>query len=409
MVSVALLRILKPLTLPCLLVRASGEVLAANAAASSMLGPSANVGAQLSDAVADGNALRSYLAACSRTNEAIPGAIKLRNGPRLRCHGALVEAGERPVLLLRLQEGESAATEFHALNSRIEALNREVRERRRAEDRLQHQAMQLEELTVELEQTVEALQQQTEEAVRAHEAAQHANSAKSEFLATMSHELRTPLNAVVGYADLLDAGVAGDLNDEQRSQLSRIRSSADHLRGIIDEILLFARIEAGKERLQYAEVELSALLRGVSELMQPAAAAKGLPLIIDAADDVVITTDPARLRQILLNLVSNAVKFADAGAITIRQEVHGEGVRIAVVDAGVGIEAEHLDSIFEPFWQVDRGPTREAGGTGLGLTVTQRLARLLGGDISVCSVPGEGSTFTVRLPLRPPSVQGGDK
>jgi signal transduction histidine kinase len=233
---------------------------------------------------------------------------------------------------------------------------------------------------------------------RLFEAAQRANVAKSAFLATMSHELRTPLNAVVGYTDLLDAETAGPLLPAQREQLGRIQAAAEHLRAIIEEILLFARIEAGKERVRLSDVELPALIEGVAELMRPAADRQGLQLELRPADGISIVTDPDRLRQILLNLVANAVKFTDSGTVTIDLECFDDTVAIAVSDTGIGIATEHLERIFEPFWQVEGGTTREAGGTGLGLTVTLRLARLLGGDIAVESTPGVGSTFTVRLP-----------
>jgi signal transduction histidine kinase len=238
---------------------------------------------------------------------------------------------------------------------------------------------------------------------RLFEAAQHANQAKSAFLATMSHELRTPLNAVVGYADLLDAGTAGPLLPPQRAHLGRIQAAADHLRAIIEEILLFARIEAGKEQLRPASVDLAAVIEGVADMMRPAADKRGLRLVLQPGAGGHAVTDPDRLRQILLNLVANAIKFTDSGSVTLRvDDAAGDGAAITVEDTGVGIAADHLAAIFEPFWQVEGGPTREAGGTGLGLTVTLRLAHLLGGDVTVESTPGAGSRFTVRLPAEPP-------
>jgi signal transduction histidine kinase len=234
---------------------------------------------------------------------------------------------------------------------------------------------------------------------RLFDEAQRANRAKSAFLATMSHELRTPLNAVVGYADLLDAETSGPLVEAQRAQLSRIRGAAQHLHQIIEEILIFARIEAGKEQVRAAPVSLSKMLHEAADLMAPAAAEKGLSLQLRVDDAPDIATDGAKLRQILLNLLSNAVKFTEHGAISLGVTTFDDGVGISVADTGIGMEAKDVERIFDPFWQVDHGPARLAAGTGLGLTVTQRLARLLGGDIDVASRPGGGSVFTVRLPV----------
>jgi len=232
-----------------------------------------------------------------------------------------------------------------------------------------------------------------------HQAAE-ANRSKANFLAIMSHELRTPLNAILGYADLLDAETAGPLVDGQRGHLDRIRTAARHLSSIIEEILAYARLEAGRERLVPEPVELGTIMGEAADLIRPAMAERGLDLAVVVPERPhVVATDAAKLRQIVLNLLGNAMKFTDHGGVRLRLEVRNGIALLRVRDSGVGIAPEHLERIFEPFWQVEQNSTRRAGGTGLGLAVTRRLAELLGGELEVESAPGRGSTFTLRLPL----------
>ncbi len=228
----------------------------------------------------------------------------------------------------------------------------------------------------------------------------HANAAKSEFLAVMSHELRTPLNAIIGYADLLDAGVAGDLNPPQLEQLGRIRIGSKHLLRLIEEVLLFSRLEAGREEVLRERIDLAVLAREACTLVEPLAREKGLEFVVELAPEPVwVETDSGKVHQIVLNLLSNAVKFTDAGKVSLTLHARrGEAV-LAVRDTGIGIAPENLERIWDAFSQVEQAPTRRVGGTGLGLSVTRNLARLLGGDVTVESRMGQGSAFTLRLPL----------
>ncbi len=236
---------------------------------------------------------------------------------------------------------------------------------------------------------------------RLYAAAQEANDAKAKFLAIMSHELRTPLNAILGYSDLLLTGVPKPIPSESEAQVTSVRHAALHLCELIEEILTFARVEAGEEHPHFQEIELGGLVAEVRELVEPLAGEKGLGFTASIPDDLPrLTTDPRRLRQILLNLLSNAVKFTDQGEVRLDVRQEEEQISFVVADTGPGIAAEHLDRIFEPFWQADQNATRGAGGTGLGLSVVRQLARLLGGDVQVQSTPGEGSSFTVEIPLR---------
>ena len=239
------------------------------------------------------------------------------------------------------------------------------------------------------------------EAEAARAEAESANGAKSDFLAVMSHELRTPLSAIMGYQELLSDGISGPINEHQAQQLGRIKASARHLLSLIDEILTFTRIDAGREEVELAETSVRRVLKEAAELIEPLAKEKNLNVeIIPPQPDIVLETDTTKVRQMIVNLLSNAVKFTDEGRITLSAQQQGGEVMISIADTGIGINPEHFQRIFEPFWQVEQKATRRAGGTGLGLTVTKRLAMLLGGDVTVRSRPDEGTTFTISLPTR---------
>jgi signal transduction histidine kinase len=234
--------------------------------------------------------------------------------------------------------------------------------------------------------------------------AEAANQAKSDFLAIMSHELRTPLTAVVGYTELLADEVVGPVNDTQRDHLLRVRASSEHLLMLIEEILSFARIEAGREHVRIEEFGLAALLEQASAIVRPLAEKKNLAFQLLGHDSrAVMRSDPQKVRQIIINLLANAVKFTTTGSVELRARADAERVEFTVSDTGPGIAAEHVERVFDAFWQVDQRITRKAGGTGLGLSVARQLARLLGGDVSVQSTVGEGSVFIVNLPLITPA------
>ena len=187
------------------------------------------------------------------------------------------------------------------------------------------------------------------------------------------------------------------------AQVSRIRASADHLLGLIDEVLTFSRLDAGKETVLHEELTLHSVVGGAVTMVTPLAAAKGLKLR-DETTDGRIVTDGGKVRQILLNLLSNAIKFTDDGEIIVRSEHDDTSITLSVEDTGIGIAPENLENIFDPFWQVEQRSTRRAGGTGLGLSVSRSLARLLGGDVTVQSTPKGGSSFKLSLPTSCPRL-----
>src|SRR5690349_11563033 len=254
-------------------------------------------------------------------------------------------------------------------------------------------------------------QLERERAARAE--AEASSQAKSEFLAMMSHELRTPLNAVIGYAELLDLGIAGPLTSEQRHQLSRIRTSGRHLLGLVNEVLDLAKIEAGRLSINTGVGRAGDVADAALSLVQTRADEKGIRFVAQCMGDAgaVFRGDEDRVRQILVNLLSNAVKFTNPGGeVTVecgttsepdteaRVQPHARWVYLRVRDTGVGIPQAQLPFIFDPFVQGETGHTRSNDGSGLGLTISRRLARLMGGDVTVRSTPDKGSVFTLWLP-----------
>lgn len=248
------------------------------------------------------------------------------------------------------------------------------------------------------------IEQSQRELTEARVVAESANRAKSEFLSTITHEIRSPMTAVIGYADLL---MEHDIpEDQRRDHVSRIRRSGEHLLGVINDILDASKIEAGAMTIESVPCSVRQITDDVRSMVEPKAKAAGISLIVEVSPSVpgMISSDPLRLRQVLVNLASNAVKFTKQGSVTIRVDLADEStLRLCVEDTGIGMSPEQVDKLFKPFSQADSSTSRRYGGTGLGLTISRNLARLMGGNITVQSRPGEGSTFiaTVRfLPCR---------
>jgi signal transduction histidine kinase len=229
-------------------------------------------------------------------------------------------------------------------------------------------------------------------------AATQANEAKSEFMATMSHELRTPLNAIVGYTDLLEGEIAGPINREQRTFLTRLRTSAAHLLELITQVLEFERISTGAERAFMERVDVTKLLHESVLLVAPVAEQKHIGLTSEVPTGLSFVTDATKVRQIVLNLLSNAVKYTDKGEVTLRAKLGASSLVIEVADTGIGISPDDQRRIFDPFWQADRRLSRKVGGTGLGLSIAERFARVIDGSLLVESSPGQGTTFYLKVP-----------
>jgi signal transduction histidine kinase len=227
-----------------------------------------------------------------------------------------------------------------------------------------------------------------------------ASRAKSDFLARMSHELRTPLNSIIGFSEVMLMGLAGELSEEQHRQTEMINSSGKHLLQLINDILDLSKVEAGSTEVVPAPFDAGALVRSVGETVAVQARERGLELLVDVPPEPLgVVSDERLVRQILLNLLGNALKFTEEGSVTIRVAREGASVRFEVVDTGPGIDAEHQVHIFDEFWQLTPQDGSKPKGTGLGLAISSQMAQLLGGTLACTSAPGQGATFTLTLPL----------
>jgi PAS domain S-box-containing protein len=327
-------------------------------------------------------------------------------GWRLRQDGGRFWAGVL-ITALRNKSGELVGfakitrdlTERRAAEERALASARKVAAEEAARREVESREAELREMAQQLSQRTRQLEARTRESEEARRRADEANRAKSQFLAAMSHELRTPLNAIGGYTDLLMMGISGPLTPKQNDQLERIRRSQNHLLGIINDILNFSRIEAGQLRYDLGPVDLKDVIASVVPMIAPQADRKQLRVdAAPAAAAAVAFADRAKVEQIVLNLMSNAVKFTDAGSVSIACRVSGDYAIIAVRDTGCGIPSEQLDAIFEPFVQLGRSLTANREGSGLGLAISRDLARAMGGDLTVTSILEVGSDFTLKLP-----------
>ncbi|NIS82863.1 MAG: PAS domain S-box protein [Anaerolineales bacterium] len=233
-----------------------------------------------------------------------------------------------------------------------------------------------------------------------------ADRLKSQFLANMSHELRTPLNSIIGFSRVILKGIDGPITETQEQDLTAIYNAGQHLLGLINDILDVSRIEAGKMELSFTEVDVKEIIRGVMSTAVGLVKDKPIRLVTEVPEDLPkIQADNIRVRQIMLNLVSNAAKFTMEGEIAVTARVVEDDVRemilVTVSDTGPGIDPENQKKLFEPFAMVDASPTRRTGGTGLGLSICHHLVELHGGNIWIDSVPGEGSTFAFTIPIEP--------
>ncbi len=332
-----------------------------------------------------------------RDGEWITDCVLMRVRERRKFEDALVRAK---------QEAESARTASEARGKELHAANL----------LLEHQAMELEMGQQQLSEQTEELQVQheelqllndelvmrTQELERQRAIADEANHAKSAFLAAMSHELRTPLNAIGGYVQLLEMGIHGPVTPAQEEALGKVVRSQRHLLRLINEVLNLARIEAGSVHYDLQRVAVGEMVEAVLPMVEPQLTERGLAIEVDVPDSLAVRADKDKAEQVLLNLLGNAVKFTPRGGrVRVEASVANQGprrVRLRVEDSGIGIPADRLEQIFEPFVQVTVDPARRSEGSGLGLAISRDLARGMGGDLTATSVVGTGSTFTLELP-----------
>ena len=327
--------------------------------------------------------------------------------PRTDC--VLVEVHERRKYeeeLLRARQAADRANAELATHARAleAALDREREQALEIELQTQHtqdQAAELEAQQEELQAAYDQLLARRDELEAARVAADDANRAKSQFLTTMSHELRTPLNAIGGYVQLMEMGVQGPITEQQRQSLKRIASSQRHLLRLVNAVLDLARIEAGRLEYRLEAVDVDGMVAAVVPMVEPQLAAGMLTLTRAVDPRLCVRADREKAQQVLINLLTNAVKFTpEGGRVSVRARVDDSSrmVLIEVGDTGIGIPPEQLARVFEPFVQVPSHARKEREGTGLGLAISRDLARGMGGELLASSMPGEGSTFTLALP-----------
>ena len=328
-------------------------------------------------------------------------------------------------LLAARRAADAAAAELREERLALERANEQLQEQQVelevTNQQLQENAVELETQAEELHATTAHLEERTAAAEAAEAEAETAralaeteraradaaNAGKSQFLANMSHELRTPLNAIGGYTQLLELGIHGPVSDTQRGALARVQAAQRHLLGLINDVLNYAKLEAGRVEYAMAAVDLRDVVADVAPLVEPQLAARGLALEVRLPEQdgvpvpCVVWADREKLGQVLVNLLSNAAKFTAAGRVTVsattRPGADADAVFLRVADTGCGIPRDKQAAVFEPFVQVQTGYARTQEGTGLGLAISRDLARGMGGDLRARSTPGEGSTFTVTL------------
>ena len=361
-----------------------------------------------------GRAQEVFLLLCSKAGEEIGvlcNVVRQERDAVVANDCVLMEVRERrkyeEALLQARQAADRANAALQARTREVELAN-ETLESQALELELQHQqlheqAAELEERGEALRQLNESLQRHTEELEAQRRSADEANAAKSNFLAVMSHELRTPLNAIAGYAELLDMEVHGPITEAQHEALGRIRRSQRHLLRLVNDVLNLSRIEAGRVEYAIERVPIAAVVASVTPMVEPQIAARELTLEVTVPPSIEALADRDKVQQILLNLLTNAVKFTAPGGRVMLEASSTAGDRpvalVQVTDTGIGIPAGMLERIFEPFIQVDASRTRATEGTGLGLAISRDLARGMGGDLAATSAIGVGSTFTLTLPI----------
>lgn len=339
----------------------------------------------------------------------IPGANRLMDYLDIK---SVPGSGTTVVLQKRLPPGAAVITEQDAARITAELTEqapqaplREIQHQNhellRTLEELYKRQQEVTQMNTELEETNRGMIALYSEIEEKNRQLQEADRLKSIFLASMSHELRTPLNSIIGFTGILLQEMVGRLNEEQKKQLTMVKGSGQHLLDLINDLLDVSKIEAGKADVSVEEFALADVANEVTEAISPAATNKELDVVTKLQDDIVLLSDRRRVKQVLTNLVSNAVKFTDHGQVTVTgKQLEKEQVEFQVSDTGIGMKREDIQRLFQPFQQLDQSLTREDEGTGLGLYLCRKIIDLLGGTIKAESDYGTGSTFTATLPLQ---------
>jgi PAS domain S-box-containing protein len=283
-------------------------------------------------------------------------------------------------------------------------ISEDITEKKRVMQQLDEYRCHLEEMvekrTSELERKTRELETKTIELEKAKNKAESADRLKSAFLANLSHELRTPLNSVIGFSSILLMGKTGDLNEEQRKQIKMIKTSGNHLLSLITDILDLSKIEAGQMNVSAELFDIQDTIEELHKIMLPQATGKGLSFIFERRPfSGVLKSDKQRVRQIIANLISNAIKFTNQGSVLVGCTRENNHLRIQVSDTGIGIKEDDFEKLFIPFIQIENDLIRKHPGSGLGLSISKKLAEMLNGSLGVESQFGSGSTFTLTLPV----------
>ena len=282
--------------------------------------------------------------------------------------------------------------------SQLGDLSFDIAERKRAEEELVKYQEHLEEL---VEERAAEIIRINEELTQANLQLQEIDKLKSIFLASMSHELRTPLNSIIGFTGIMLMGITGELTEEQKKQLSMVKNSANHLLDLINDLLDISKIEAGKIEIKPNDFNFNEVVEDVLNTISTKVSEKGLTIVNNLESEIILHSDRRRVKQVLMNLAGNAVKFTESGSITITSEITADSnLQVNIQDTGMGIKAEDIKILFLPFQQIDMSSTKEFEGTGLGLYLCKKIVNLLGGDISAKSEFGKGSEFIFTIPLK---------
>lgn len=334
---------------------------------------------------------------------------KILSGPILKLVNVTKKISKKADFSVRVEKegNDEIGALYDGFNEMMEQIQMRRQERDKAEEELRNHQEHLEDL---VKNRTSELEEKTLELEQANRRLKEADRLKSIFLASMSHELRTPLNSIIGFTGIILQGMSGEINEEQRKQLTMVKNSSNHLLSLINDLLDISKIESGKVELSLEEFGFNEVVEEVVDAFSPKISEKGLEFSMDIPEGIQLFSDRRRVKQVFMNLVSNAIKFTDQGSVKISGGILKDKIlEVRVTDTGIGIKKEDLNKLFKPFQQIDASLTKRYEGTGLGLHLTKKLVALLGGNISAKSEYSKGSEFTFTLPLKYEEEQRNEK